>query len=148
MVTRISRGTLRASAAGLLLALPLCLGCGSRLNGVRGKVVYQGNPAQGALVVFHPKGGDSHAPRPSGVVGADGTFKLSGPTGQGAAAGQYAVTIVWPAEQQQAVRRPLSTEPESEPPDRLGGRYANPSNTPLEATVASGSNELTPFELK
>jgi hypothetical protein len=148
MVTVTSRGTVRACAAGLLLALPLVVGCGSRLNGVRGKVVYQGNPAQGALVVFHPKGGDSRAHRPSGVVGADGTFKLSGPTGQGAVAGQYAVTIVWPAEIKQAARKPLSTEPESDPPDRLGGRYANPSNTPLEATVASGSNELTPFELK
>ena len=59
----------------LLLAVALCCAScsGARLNTVQGKVLYQGRPAKGALVVFHPKGNDSlTAIPPTGVAGEDG----------------------------------------------------------------------------
>jgi hypothetical protein len=56
-----------------------------------------GNPARGALVVFHPLDNpDRVAVKPRAVVGRDGTFSLfSYRVGDGAPAGTYAVTVVW-----------------------------------------------------
>ncbi|HZT79430.1 MAG TPA: hypothetical protein VFA26_04390, partial [Gemmataceae bacterium] len=50
-----------------LLAALLCAACSSGLHPVRGKVTYQGQPARGAVVTFHPRGDDGlTAVRPSG----------------------------------------------------------------------------------
>jgi hypothetical protein len=119
------------------------------LNPVRGTVLYDGRPAKGAVVVFHPKADDSlTARRPSGVVGDDGTFTLSTLTpGDGAAAGEYLVTIVWPEEAAPA-RPALGTEPPPDPADRLKGRYADRAGSGLSAVVRPGTNQVPPFEIK
>src|SRR5258707_9127857 len=85
----------------LLLAVALCCAScsGARLNTVQGKVLYQGRPAKGALVVFHPKGNDSlTAIPPTGVAGEDGAFTLSSGRDAGAVAGEYIVTVTRPQE--------------------------------------------------
>jgi hypothetical protein len=107
-----------------------------------------GQPAKGAVVVFHPKADDSlTAQRPSGVVGADGAFTLSTTQpGDGAAAGEYVVTIVWPEEREPPST--LSMEPPPEAPDRLQGRYADRARSGLSAVVKPGTNQLPPFEIK
>src|SRR5437762_3526860 len=62
---------------------------------VRGKVLLEGKPAQGARVVFHPDdGGDVRTIKPQATVGADGTFVVSTyNSADGAPEGTYRVTV-------------------------------------------------------
>src|SRR5438128_11867021 len=79
----------------LLAVLPAC----SRrsLYPVRGAVLVNQKPAEGALVVFHPiDDAEGTAPKPRGNVQADGSFTLSThEKDDGAAVGEYVVTINW-----------------------------------------------------
>src|SRR5205823_7271227 len=103
MVDPDARGTRSPLRARLWVlacycAIILC-GCGSRtsLYSVRGEVFFNGKPAEGALVVFHPvEDKDGKATRPRGTVEGDGSFTLSSHAkGDGAPAGEYIVTINW-----------------------------------------------------
>ena len=75
------------------------VGCskGPKLYPAEGKVTMNGQPAEGASVVFSPASGvDEKTPQPSGIVGADGTYKLQTyPHGEGALPGEYKVVITW-----------------------------------------------------
>lgn len=132
-----------------LVAALLGTSCAGGPNPVEGTVLYNGEPARGAVVVFHPKDDDSlTARRSTGVVDDSGTFTLSTrKPGDGAAAGEYLVTIVWPEEAGPA-KPTLSTAPPPDPPDRLKGRYADRGKSGLSAVVKPGRNRLPPFELK
>src|SRR5262245_50678521 len=112
---------------GLLLFIALAgPGCGAKeqrrpAHPVRGAVLVDGKPATKALVVFHPLNDpDPKALRPHGEVGPDGAFTLSTySSGDGAPAGDYAVTVHWFA-------GGASPGADADPgPDRLGGRYGN-----------------------
>src|SRR5882672_7315648 len=82
------------------LALPLLsLACGGKdiptVYPVRGEVLVNGQPAAGAVIVFNPR--DKEKLRQAyATVQADGSFKLS-TYGKfdGAAAGEYVVTVSW-----------------------------------------------------
>lgn len=111
---------------------------------VRGKVFFQkARPAAEALVVFHPL--NDPDPRknwpegfPRGTVAGDGSFALSTyQTGDGAPAGEYAVTIVW------SPKNPDDRERET--PDRLEGRYSDPQQSKWRVTVKAEANDLQPF---
>jgi hypothetical protein len=129
----------------LLLALAVC-SCSARLNTVQGKVLYQGKPAKGALVVFHPKNNDSITAIPAtGIAGEDGSFTLSSGKEAGVVAGEYEVTVTWPEEAKDTGK--ISMEPPPPPADRLKGRYANRGSGPT-VTVKSGTNQLEPFDLR
>jgi len=128
--------------------------CGSSkgLRPVHGKVLYRGNPIQGALVVFHPKGNDDMtAQRPSGLTASDGSFSLSTGREEGAAEGEYVVTVVWLKEPEPpAGKKVISTEPGGpDPVDQLQGRYADRTRSKLTARVdKKESNNLEPFRLE
>ncbi len=141
----LSRAALGLAVAAALLATS----CGGGLNPVEGKVLYNGEPATGAVVVFHPKTEDSITTRrPSGVVDENGTFTLSTiKPGDGAAAGEYSVTIVW-HEEAKPGKPTFNTEPPPELPDRLKGRYADRAKSGLNAVVKPGKNQIPPFEIK
>jgi hypothetical protein len=127
----------------LLAALAAAASCGGGkgLAAVRGQVLYEGQPAEGAVVYFHPEG-DSNTPaatRPSGKVGADGWFELTTDTrGKGAPPGRYVVTVVW--------RRSTGGADDNEQ-NLLPPRYLSPATSKLSAEVKEGSNELPPFRL-
>jgi hypothetical protein len=106
---------------------------------VRGQVMVGGRPAPQAFVVFHPVGDDDpQATRPYGHAGTDGSFTLTTyDPGDGAPAGDYVVTIVWPG----------PAAPNQDPPDRLKGRFLDPKTSPLRATVQKGPTEIEPFRL-
>jgi hypothetical protein len=116
---------------------------GPTLHPVRGKVLYNGEPAVGAKVIFHPKDNSGpQAPRPTGVVGADGSFTLSSrQPNDGAPAGDYVVLVIWPSAKGGGPGLRQSSQ------DRLKGAYSNPEGAALQAHVAAGDNELPPFEL-
>jgi len=140
----------RACRAAWCAALALLVGCGGDSSGVAvhpvaGKVVVRGAPAAGAKVVFYTTGlQDPRTPIPQATAGDDGAFQLTSyQPGDGAPAGEYRVTIEWPAP------LPPGVNPEMYgPQDRLGGRYATPDKSGLTATVSEGNNELPPFDLK
>jgi hypothetical protein len=128
----------------LSLVCFLVVGCGS--NGkatvypVRGEVFFRGEPATGAEVHFHPV--DSTSPPAMATVDDDGAFELTTySTSDGAAAGDYIVTINWREE------RPGDGEV-IVGPDRLGERYSKRDISKLTATVSEGENLLDPFDLK
>src|SRR5262245_25475123 len=89
-----------------LAAALVCLAGGAKgpnrgrieVDPVVGKLLVNGVPAANAMVAFHPLGtGGPAALRPVGVTGPDGTFCLTSyEAGDGAPAGEYAVTAVWP----------------------------------------------------
>jgi len=108
------------------------------LHPVTGTVLYQEQPIEGATVVFQPTGGEDTS-APSGITGPDGKFRLrTHPHGDGAPAGDYKVLITW---------YPANAREQENPRNRLPERYGNPTDTPLQATVNKGHNELEPFRL-
>ena len=146
--------------------LGLCLGfgvvgCGGNskipIYPVRGEVLHQGEPAEGALVIFHPLDqtkdvGEKVPPRPSGLVAADGSFALTTHTpGDGARAGDYQVSIVWFDEVDSDSGGGIGQRDSEHGPrakDRLNGTFADPKHSGLKATITSGVNALEPFDLK
>lgn len=129
----------RLLAIGVLLAA----GCGGPRQKatypVRGRVVGAGNePAAGALVTFHPVAADPADPaRPTGTTDAGGNYALTTySTGDGAPAGEYVITVVWPP--------PRRTPFEPAGGDRLGGKLASPDKTPHKYTVEARPDQDVP----
>jgi hypothetical protein len=123
---------------GVISALT-CSSCGSS-NGVypvRGKVLVDGTPANGATVSFIRQDAaerqNHHVAQ--GVVLADGSFTLASPVGNGAEPGEYEVLVDW------------KVKPMLGSPDRLKGRYMDASQPLLHAIVKPTHNDLAPFEL-
>ena len=127
-------------AAGLVLLCSSCSSSGPRLHPVRGTVLFEGKPAEGATVVCQPVDDSIGMPRPSGLVGADGTFRLTThPYGKGAPAGEYIVLVTW---------YPADARGVDEPQNKLPAQYADPALTPLpRVTIKPGNNTLDPFNL-
>jgi hypothetical protein len=133
----------RVAAALVFVAGVLaCAGCGDGRKPVftvRGKVLTADKkPAVSALVTFHPATADPKDPaRPVGRVDEQGEYKLTTYTEHdGAPAGEYTITVVWPA--------PKKTPFEPEGPDRLGGRLARPDRSPHKVTVESRPDQEAP----
>jgi hypothetical protein len=133
-----------ALTIALVVLLPFLAGCGSgRLATypVKGKVLVDGEPAQGVHVAFYPKDTGGHSPYiPSGQTDENGEFVLSTfITGDGAPAGEYDVTLAWPLR-----KNPISTLWEG---DRFKGKHNDPSKPVAQVTVEKRSQELEPFKL-
>jgi len=134
--------------AALALTGPAC-SSGGGLHPVRGQVTFNGEPAAGAIVVFHPDGGGIQSVPPTAVVAADGTFTLATGDKPGAQAGSYVVTVTWADTSKKLTEQQVMMGANPyDGPDRLNGRFASPQQSPLRADVKSGDNRLPPFELK
>lgn len=128
------------SAAALMLA-----GCSSKkIDGrkpvfpVRGKLLVGGQPAPGAMVVFHPAGGSFDAERPFAHVDPDGSFSLTTyQADDGAPEGEYLVTAEWFASADRAAPGPW--------PNVLPPKYARPESSDVRVRVTQGPNELQPI---
>jgi hypothetical protein len=109
---------------------------------VGGTLRVGGEPAGGAFIVFHPSAGNTLDERPSARVEPDGTFRLSTRSeGDGAPAGDYAVTVEWwklRFEHGEAVPGANVIPPQ----------YATPEQSPLRATVIEGENRLDEFQIR
>jgi hypothetical protein len=125
-------------------------GCGGTaptpMHPVRGKVLFDGKPPAGALVVLHPLGPAGAAPRPRAKVEEDGSFTVGTfDARDGAPAGEYAVTVQW---WRSSATGKGSWQDEAPPRNRLPVHYSLTSSSGLRARVAAGDNELPAFELK
>jgi hypothetical protein len=144
--------SLRPSGWRWLALLPAlgCVGCSGQaaLHPVRGQVLQNERPAKGVVVTFHRQGDDPiRAVRPVGLTGPDGTFTLTTGDKEGAPAGEYRVTLIWPEEVAPKGKKGFSTEP-PDSRDRLNGAYANADSSVLKVTIGPGENRLEPFRLK
>lgn len=133
----------------LSLATAGCFAKNDRLpvHHVTGGVFVNGKPAVGARLFFHPAANPSNprALRPFAEVGDDGSFELSTYlAGDGAPAGEYVVTVFWPAP---APPRKGKFEDESTPRDQLKNTFSDPRTSKLRAQIHSGENVLSPFQL-
>jgi hypothetical protein len=127
------------------LVLASCSGR-PKLQKVSGKVLVDGEPAQGAIVTLHPIDEVNANAKilPTGVVGLDGVFQLTTyKDGDGAPQGKYQVTISW-----------TKTEKELDPESDERGevlmiptRYTVASKSGLTAEVSGSTTELKPFQL-
>ena len=80
---------------------------------------------------------------PRGVAGKDGTFVVtSRTTDDGAPEGEYAVTIIWPAEEDP------KKQFDNTPPDRLKNRYNDVERAKWNVHVTAGTNTLEAFNLE
>lgn len=110
---------------------------------VTGIVRYKGKPAEGAQVVFVPlDNNEPKLPRPGAQVRKNGSFRLSTfRSYDGAPAGRYAVTVVYPSPEKKV-------NDENAGPDLLEGRFADPKTTPLRAELKEEATNLEPFDLR
>ena len=146
-----------------LLSLFTLVGCGGpkgpAVTVVSGTVMLDGEPLEGASVVFHPTSSSGLAG--AGKTSADGTFGLStfrATPGAGVVPGEYVVTI-------RKEEWPQFEEPEDDDPDyerkmakverdmeRARPTYVTPQaygdeeTSGLTATVSTGENKIV-FEL-
>lgn len=132
----------RIAVAVAVLGIASCGKDPNKPYPVRGIVLFNDKPAEGAVVTFVPTANtDPKALRPSGVVLEDGTFQLSTKkTFDGAAVGTYAVTIFYLSPEKKA-------DGQNAGPDLLKGKYTDPATTPLKAEVKPEPNTLEPFRL-
>jgi hypothetical protein len=137
------------------LALLPALGCLACSNGgdaglhpVKGKVLYKGQPAAGVLVTFHPEGSKVTSVPSTGKTGEDGTFTLTTGPKEGAPAGSYVVTFVWPEEvKTKSAKGKITLDPPSMR-DRFQGAYANQAQSKFRPQIKTGDNQLEAFDLK
>lgn len=134
-----------------LAALPLC-SCGGRpydpvpLYPAEGRLLVNGEPAAGAEVRLHPVAPPAQGDPlvPVARVGEDGSFELTTyEEGDGAPTGEYAVTVVWPD-----TRAYTGTGPPPIPPDRLGGRHADPGASTIRVRIEEGPTVLDPMRIE
>jgi hypothetical protein len=98
---------------------------------VEGKVLVDGAPAENLNVGFHPLDSGKNKFCPVGRTDSHGIFDLtSRRTGDGAPAGEYRVTLVWP---DGSVDDCECIDPTLH--DRLKGSYAKPVSSKFQVTV-------------
>ena len=133
------------------------VGCGRRgpaVEMVEGIVLLDGQPVEGATVLFSPESGGPAGGLPAaGRTGADGAFRLNAAGGAkfgaGTKIGDYVVTVT--KQDHDPVPPPDPDTPPSGPPnvkvwDVLPVVYKHAITTPLRATVKKGKNTYR-FEL-
>ena len=108
------------------------------LYAVEGKMLFDGEPAENLNVAFHPLDGDNNRFCPVGRTNNKGIFHLTTRSGaDGAPAGKYSVTFVWPDG--------LIDECECPDPslhDRLKGLYARADQSSFQVRVGSSRNSF------
>jgi hypothetical protein len=137
-------------AVGLLPVLLLLGGCrkdDGRLKSyaVHGKVTVDGVPAKRVYVFLQPtKQPETHGIFPNAITNDQGEYWVSTYDSEdGAPLGEYKVTAKWP--------RGEGLNVSSDSPDRLNGRFSDPSKSAITFTVKEATraqpNEVPTLEL-
>jgi hypothetical protein len=143
------RRLLRIGFVGLALVVLAFTGCGKEdasrvpVHPASGALSFRGQPASGAFVSLHPKGGaTSTAPSPRATVGPDGKFVLSTyDSTDGAPEGDYVLTVQW-------------YKPVRKDGDLVGGpnvlpqKYSSVRTSDLVIKIAAGENQLQPIVIR
>ncbi len=124
------------------------LGCGHdddtpKVFPVSGRILVNGRPAPGAELSFHSLSAEDEKKKPFAIADANGSYRPSTRlANDGAPAGDYAVTVVWPK-----VIKGVGGE-EDRGPDQLRDRFSSPQRPAAKVTIIEGDNQLPPIELK
>jgi hypothetical protein len=146
--THASPRALLAASAVVFLAALLVAGCGRSgpprfaTQPAKGSVTFQGQPADGAFLAFHPKSETlPAAPTSTAVVQPDGSFTISTyDSADGVPVGDYVVTVQW--------RKVVKAGGEYVPgPSLVPAKYGRPETSPVVVHVAAGQNNLSPIYL-
>lgn len=137
-------GGLLMVAGSMLGMLSACGGNkGPKLYPVKGSVRINGAPAKDVNIVFIPDAAPEAGTTPlspSAVTEEDGSFRLmSFKPGDGAPAGDYKVTVIYPMNRFNKHQSGI---------DRLREKFSNPKTSGLTAKVEAKNNELPPLDLK
>ena len=149
-ISRLGRRLWATHRSKCVLLLVAALGCSSSsgLTDVTGKVTYQGQPVEGATVVFI----SNETTRPAtAITGADGTYSLMTLDAHGATPGKYSV-VVSKADAPTETGEPPSMEEAAKnagrppPPVKqlLPAKYGDAARTPLQCEV---KNEALVFNI-
>ena len=117
---------------------------------VEGRVLVRGKPAHLTYVVLHPKDRPAVAEKlnPRGKTGPDGFLQLQTYwPADGAPAGDYVATIVWPGPPLEGDPNAYHPDELSRRPDVLKGKHATPDSSPLKVSIQKNPNRLAAFEL-
>lgn len=108
---------------------------------VHGKLLVDGQPAPGAMLVLHPVGGAYDAERPTAIVAGDGSFDLTTYVGSdGAPPGEYIVTAQWYLSANNEAPGPW--------PNVIPERYARPESSDLRVQIVAATNDLQPIVIR
>jgi hypothetical protein len=133
----------------ILCAILCCTSCSGSVayNPVHGKVLFKDQPVGGVLVTFHPKVEEPQTILPVGQTQEDGTFTLTSGQNQGAPAGEYVVTFIWPEITDRPGKSGMTMQ-RFNMEDRFQGAYANRATSKIKIEIKNGTNELEAFILK
>ena len=129
-----------------VFCLCLCLAsCSSKYGDhppypTSGQILVDGQPVPKGVQVtfFHEGDWGEKTIVPMALTDDEGKFEMTTyGTNDGAPAGDYKVTVEWPAYRRGRNRGP----------DKFGGTYAKKETSGLTAHVEKGKNQLPPFEL-
>jgi hypothetical protein len=142
----------------LAVCLPLAaaLGCSSEfpVYPVQGRVNFEGKPMVGGGSISFVPLKEQEGKTAAGEIAADGSYRLTtNVDGDGSMPGEYRVVIVQQVDQEpqrtgdgeEALVIPASTLPVA---DRIPAIYADPTKSPLRATVEAQSENKIDIELK
>jgi hypothetical protein len=139
-----------AALVFVLLGLALVAGCARSdrkpVYPVHGQVLFDGQPIPHALVTLHSLDASAKdAPKPHGSVDKEGRFILTTyDSGDGAPAGDYAVTVEWWLTNATA----RTGEGNSLPPtNRLPARYSRAETSKLQVKIQAGENQIPVIKL-
>ena len=136
----------------ILALLTICLtvvaGCGdgSSMVPATGKLMVDGKPAEGAVILFHPE------PSGAGKIGAapvtaDGSFAVSTDGKLGIPPGTYRLSLSWPDPSVKPTERQKMMGDFEPGPDLLKGKYVNKDKAKLQIEIKAGEKELAPIEI-
>jgi hypothetical protein len=135
-------------AAGAVVCICAFAGCsGSGLSGtapVTGKVTYNGQPVEGAVVSFLGEGEGARVA--TAISGAGGAYELMTVDEEGAMPGKYAVTVtkseaaVGASQSMEEAAKSLAPPPVAK--ELLPAKYGDPAQTPLKFDVKAGANTI------
>jgi hypothetical protein len=127
----------------LLLSL-LAISCGKPrfklVYPVKGRVLFEGQPAAGVTVHFISLDDpDDQLARPLGTTDDNGWFTVSTyKPDDGLPAGAYGVSMIW---------LPKGFHGDVEKANKLPASYSDPKTSDIKVQITAGDNELPPFEL-
>jgi hypothetical protein len=130
-----------------LLMLPGCGSGGPSLVKAKGKVLVDGAPASGAILLFHPA--TTNGEVASAIADENGVFTPILGTAEGIPEGEYRVTVVWPDPKVKSGGEGVKfgvAEPR-DPPDLLKGKYVARDRSKLSVVISKSKLELEPLEL-
>lgn len=125
-----------------------CGGGGPSLVKAKGKIIVDGTPAAGAILLFHPESA-SNTNVANAIADENGVYVPLTGAGEGIAEGTYKVTVVWPDPKLKAASEgpKFGVAESKEPPDLLKGKYVSRERSKLSISVSKSKVDLDPLEL-